>query len=240
MRDQLDDIQKHLDAGYGRAQHLNNVELPKRFYKETGVPRLMAASPSPLTAARRKSPGHKMPVVVPAAGIATAMANEWAAQGEHIDPAIMPTVRLINSALESGEAMIPAFRDEVIKFAGGDLMLYRAETPKDLVADQEAVWDQAWSPWRDISASASSPLSASSTSPSRRRPWHAWPISQGEGLLTLTAMVSITGLTGSGLLTIGLWNKLFTPDHVWLAAHVDEDFQIRLWGEDEEASERRA
>ncbi|MDB5472740.1 MAG: ATPase [Devosia sp.] len=31
MRDQLDDIQKHLNDGYGRAQHLNKVELPKRF-----------------------------------------------------------------------------------------------------------------------------------------------------------------------------------------------------------------
>jgi chaperone required for assembly of F1-ATPase len=63
---------------------------------------------------------------------------------------------------------------------------------------------------------------------------------EGQGLLSLTAMVSITGLTGSGLLAIGLLHGLFTPDEVWTAAHVDEDHQIRLWGQDEEASERRA
>ncbi|MNU04016.1 hypothetical protein D3C72_2482610 [compost metagenome] len=56
----------------------------------------------------------------------------------------------------------------------------------------------------------------------------------------MTALVSITGLTGSGLLAIGLWNKLFSPDQVWKAAHVDEDYQIAQWGEDEEAAERRA
>lgn len=241
MRDQLDDIQKHLDAGYGRAQHLNKVELPKRFYKETGVLPVDGGFAVTLDGRPTRTPGHKVPVVVPAASIATTMANEWAAQGEHIDPAIMPTVRLINSALESGEPMIPAFRDEVIKFASGDLMLYRAETPQDLVADQEAVWDQAlvtlarhfgvsFQPTIGIihQAQPASTLARLAAS------------LEGEGLLTLTAMVSITGLTGSGLLTIGLWNKLFTPDHVWVAAHVDEDFQIRQWGEDEEAAERRA
>ena len=62
----------------------------------------------------------------------------------------------------------------------------------------------------------------------------------GESLLVLTTLVSITGLTGSGILSIGLWHKLFTPDQVWAAAHVDEDFQISQWGQDEEAAERRA
>ena len=56
----------------------------------------------------------------------------------------------------------------------------------------------------------------------------------------MTALVSITGLTGSGLLAIGLLHKLFTPDQVWAAAHVDEDHQIKFWGQDEEAAERRA
>ena len=38
---------------------------------------------------------------------------------------------------------------------------------------------------------------------------------------------------------MGLWHKLFSPDQVWQAAHVDEDYQISQWGEDEEAAERR-
>jgi len=46
-------------------------------------------------------------------------------------------------------------------------------------------------------------------------------------------------LTGSGLLTVGLRHGLFTPDEVWTAAHVDEDFNMRLWGETPEALGRR-
>jgi chaperone required for assembly of F1-ATPase len=57
--------------------------------------------------------------------------------------------------------------------------------------------------------------------------------------LPVTAMVSMTGLTGSGLLTMALREKLIDPDAAWTAAHVDEDYQISLWGEDYEASEKR-
>jgi chaperone required for assembly of F1-ATPase len=63
---------------------------------------------------------------------------------------------------------------------------------------------------------------------------------EGENLFVLTALVSITGITGSGLLAIALWHRLLSPEQVWVAAHVDEDYQISQWGEDEEAAERRA
>ena len=134
MRDQLEEAHQHRDDGYGRAQHLNKVELPKRFYKDVAAGPVDGGFVVTLDGRAVRTPGRKLTVIVPAAPIATAMAAEWAAQGEFINPATMPTVRLINSAIESGEAMIPAFREEVVKFASSDLMLYRAESPQDLVS----------------------------------------------------------------------------------------------------------
>lgn len=240
MRDQLDDIQKHLNDGYGRAQHLNKVELPKRFYKDVGVAPVHAGFVVTLDGRQVRTPGHKLPAIVPAAAIATAMAEQWAAQGEFINPATMPMVRLINSAIESGEDSIPAFRDEIIKFAAGDLLLYRAESPQELVSEQELAWDKAlvsiarhfgvrFQPTVGILHQAQPQATLDRLAESL----------VSDNLFTLTALVSITGLTGSGLLAIGLWNKLFSPDQVWAAAHVDEDFQISQWGEDEEAIDRR-
>jgi chaperone required for assembly of F1-ATPase len=169
------------------------------------------------------------------------MAEEWAAQGERIDATTMPTVRLINSAIESGEELVPALRAEIIKFAGGDLMLYRAEAPRELVAEQEAVWDNAL-----VSLARHFGVRFQPTVGIVHQEQPAATLSrlaeelESENLLVLTALVSITGLTGSGLLALGLWHKLFTPDHVWTAAHLDEDFQIGQWGQDEEAAYRRA
>jgi chaperone required for assembly of F1-ATPase len=51
----------------------------------------------------------------------------------------------------------------------------------------------------------------------------------------LTALLSITTITGSGLLAIALWHQQLTPDEVWEAAHVDEHHNMRLWGADVEA-----
>src|SRR5690606_18565870 len=145
-------------------------------------------------------------------------------------------VRLVNSAVESGEEMIPAFRDEVIKFAGSDLLLYRAESPRELVSEQELIWDNALTTLARHFGNSFQPTMGiiHQTQPKATLDRLAKSL-EAENLLTMTALVSITGLTGSGLLAIGLWNKLFSPDQVWKAAHVDEDYQISQWGEDAEA-----
>ncbi|GLQ09360.1 ATPase [Devosia yakushimensis] len=241
MRDQLEDAHKHIDDGYGRAQHANKVELPKRFYKDVGVAPVDGGFVVTLDGRQVRTPGRKIPIVVPAAAIATAMAEEWAAQGEFIDATTMPMVRLINSAVESGDDAIPAFRAEIIKFAAGDLMLYRADAPQELVSEQELVWDHAL-----VRLARHFGVSFQPTIGVMHQPQPQATLDRlaetldGENLLVLTALVNVTGLTGSGLLAIGFWNRLFTPDEVWRAAHVDEDYQIAQWGEDEEAAERRA
>ena len=241
MRDQLEDIQQHLNDGYGRAQHLNKVELPKRFYKDVGVAMVDGGFTVTLDSRGVKTPGHKKPVIVPVASLATAMAAEWDAQGEFIDATTMPMVRLVNSAVESGEEMIPAFRDEVLKFAAGDLLLYRAETPQELVALQEQEWDTALVALaRHFGVSFQPTMGIIHQEQPRATLDRLAEALADEGLLTLTALVSITGITGSGLLAIALLHRLTAPDAVWQAAHVDEDYQIALWGEDEEANIRRA
>ncbi len=241
MRDQLEEAHQHRDDGYGRAQHLNRVELPKRFYKDVAAGPVDGGFVVTLDGRPVRTPGKKLAVVVPAAPIATAMAAEWAAQGEFIDPSTMPMVRLINSAIESGEEMIPAFREEVVKFASSDLVLYRAESPQELVSEQELAWDSALTTLAGHFGVTFQPTMGimHQSQPKATLDRLAEALAE-ENLFVLTALVSITGLTGSGLLAMGLWHKLFSPDRVWKAAHVDEDYQIGQWGEDEEAAQRRA
>ncbi|MCZ4345339.1 ATP12 family protein [Devosia neptuniae] len=241
MRDQLEDIQKHLDDGYGRAQYLNKVELPKRFYKEVAAGPVDGGFTVTLDGRQVRTPGRKIPVIVPAAPIATAMASEWAAQGEFINPGTMPTVRLINSGVESGEDSVPAFRDEIVKFAGGDLLLYRAESPQGLVNAQEQHWDDALVRLaRHFGVSFQPTFGILHQAQPQTTLDRLAEVLANEHLISLTAMVSMTGLTGSGLLTLGYWHKLIDADAVWAAAHVDEDYQITQWGSDEEAADRRA
>ena len=240
MRDFIEDAHKHRDDGYGRAQkHARADELPKRFYNETGVAPAEGGFTVTLDGRPTRTPG-RVPVIVSAEALATAMAEEWAAQGERIDPETMPVVRLVNSAIESGVEKLPAFRDEVVKYAASDLMLYRAETPQELVAEEEAVWDAALVKLARHFGVAFQPTMGiiHQEQPEATLTRVAEAIAEEE-LLAMTALVSITSLTGSGLLAVGLRAGLFSADEVWAAAHVDEDYNMRLWGAMDEAVLRR-
>ncbi|HEV7276412.1 MAG TPA: ATP12 family protein [Devosiaceae bacterium] len=239
MRDFLEDADQHREDGYGRAQAHVRRQLPKRFYKSAAVEPVDGGFAVTLDGRPTKTPGGKK-IVVPAAPLATAMAAEWNGQGEEIDPLTMPLVRLVNSALEVGPERQQGLRDEVISYAGSDLLLYRADTPRELVAEQERLWDDAlvrlarhfgiaFQPTVGIVHQPQPDITLAKLSETL----------QEEGLLALAAMVVITGITGSGLLAIALRQRLLTADEVWAAAHVDEDHNIRLWGEVEEAAARR-
>jgi chaperone required for assembly of F1-ATPase len=241
MRDFLEDALNHRDDGYGRAQKHVKQELPKRFYKAVGVAPQEGGFTVVLDGRPTKTPGNRTPAVVPVAELAAVMAAEWSAQGERIDAETMPVVRLINSALESGAATAPAFREEVVKYAASDMLLYRAESPRELVAEQERLWDDALvRVARQFGVSFQPTIGILHQAQPEATMKRLREALEDEDLISLTALVSITNLTGSGILAIALHHKLIAPGDVWMMAHVDEDYQARLWGVDEEAALRRA
>ena len=236
MRDFIEDAHKHRDDGYGRAQaHARADELPKRFYKEVAVKPVENGFAVTLDGRATRTPG-RVPVVVPNEALARLIAAEWDAQGERIDAETMPIVRLVNSAIEGGDDKVGLLRDEVIKYAGNDLLLYRADSPQELVEAEEAAWDDALVRLaRHFGVSFQPTIGILHQDQPPTTLIKLADAVAGEQLLPITALVSITSLTGSGLLAIGLRHGLFTPDETWTAAHVDEDYNTRLWGELEEA-----
>ena len=56
----------------------------------------------------------------------------------------------------------------------------------------------------------------------------------------IAALHSLTTLTGSALIALMVAHGALGVAEAWAAAHVDEDWQISQWGEDAEATARRA
>ena len=50
--------------------------------------------------------------------------------------------------------------------------------------------------------------------------------------LALAALHVMTTITGSVIIALALTRGHLTAEAAWAAAHVDEDFQARAWGED--------
>lgn len=239
MREFLEDALEHRDDGYGRAQKHLQRELPKRFYKSVSIEAADDGHRVTLDGRQTRTPTKK-PVAVPSRDLAEALRAEWDAQAECVDPDLMPHVRLINSAIEGGEGAREALLAEVIKFAGNDLLLYRADTPRELVALQEKIWDEILVKLARHFAIAFEPTIGilHKDQPADTLARLAAALRHAD-FITATALVSMTGLMGSGLLAIALRENLIDRDQAWTAAHLDEDYQIAQWGEDYEAAQRR-
>lgn len=239
MRDFLEDALEHRDDGYGRAQKHLQRDLPKRFYKDVAVAEAGNGYTVTLDGRQVKTPTRKA-VEVRARALADAMRAEWDGQGTHVDPDLMPHVKLVNSAVEGGEEARGALIDEVLKYAGNDLLLYRADSPRELVALQEQVWDDVLVKLaRHFSVSFRPTVGIVHEEQPRETLEKLRTSLDTIDFMSVTALVSMTGITGSGLLGVALREGLIDPDTAWRAAHVDEDYQIANWGEDYEASKRR-
>jgi chaperone required for assembly of F1-ATPase len=212
--------------------------LARRFYKDASV--ADAAPFQILLDGRPVKTPKKRPLHLPSRPLAEAIAAEWRAQEALIDPARMPLTRFTNTAIDAVADALDAVAADIVAYAGSDLVCYRAEAPEQLVALQSRDWDPiiAWAEdalgarFKVVpgvihvaqSAAALEAVAAALT------PHEAF---------RLTGLHALATLTGSALLTLDLASGHLSADAAWTAAHVDEDYQISLWGEDSEAAARR-
>jgi len=240
MRDIFEDIFKNDPLDPMEAARRNmRPNLRKRFYKDAHVGEAGDAFPVLLDGKPVRTPARR-PLAAPTRALARAIADEWNAQEQVVDPAKMPLTRLANAVIDAVAEQAPAVADEIAKYLGSDLLFYRAEGPEGLIAAQAQHWDPiiAWA--RDdlrarfvlaqgvmhVTQPDSAIAAAREAIP--RDPW------------VLGALSSITSLTGSALLALALAADELSVDDAWNAAHVDEDWQMAQWGRDELALARRA
>ncbi len=216
------------------------ASLRKRFYgrahvgDDTGEGFALLLDGKPVRTPARRA------LVAPVRSLADAIAREWEAQKEVIDPARMPLTRLANVTIDGVTDAPGAVTDEIVKYLGSDLLCYRADVPPALVERQSALWNPVLDWARDnLNARfvqiegivfAAQP-EAAIASARAAIPHNVW---------RLGAVAAITTLTGSALLALALNAGAFDADAVWAAANVDEDWQMSQWGSDTQALERRA
>jgi chaperone required for assembly of F1-ATPase len=188
----------------------------------------------PLTPARK-------PLTVPPGRLADAIAGEWLAQREHIDPATMPATRLANSVIDGVSERPEEVRDSVFAYAGTDLVLYRAIEPEGLVERQRAAWDPivAWAEKRFGRLVLAGGMAHVAQPPDTLAAIGKEIEAIGDPF-RLAGLSLATTLTGSALLALALANGAVGVKEAWSAGHVDEDWNISQWGEDAEAKQRRA
>jgi chaperone required for assembly of F1-ATPase len=209
----------------------------RRFYKDVAVTEDLGIA---LDGRAVKTP-LKAPLRLPTRALAEAVAGEWAGQDAEIKPATMILTRLANTAIDRvapGRARIEA---EVLDYAGSDLVCYRADRPPDLVQRHVRHWDPVID-WARVALDAPFEVTVGvvhTPQPPAALAAHALALKDLSDF-HLAAYHSIMTLTGSALIAMMLARRATLPEAAWLAAHVDEDYQIEQWGPDTEAQARRA
>lgn len=227
------------DAGAARDRPASR----KRLYAQVGIGARCGGFVVLLDGRAAKTPGGTA-LVLPTLAAAEAVAQEWAQK--EVGPATMPLTRIANAAIDAVAKKMDAVADELVTYAKTDLVCYRAEGPASLVKAEGEVWDP-------ILAFAANRLGArficTEGTVFVRQPAEAIAAVRAKieemtrrgpaAPLALASLAAMTRLTGSVLIALALAEGDVGLGQAWQAAHVDEDFEMRLWGADAEAMARR-
>jgi chaperone required for assembly of F1-ATPase len=222
------------------AQRAMRPALPKRFYEHAGVGEEGGAFTVLLDGKPIRTPAKRL-FALPARALAEIAAREWSAQQSEIDPATMPMTRLANIAIDRIAETPVETAEEVCRYAATDLVLYRAGEPEGLVEEQTRHWD-AVVRWARETFGANFMLAEGVnfvTQPELALAAVRVEVQDYPPPFALAALASVTQLTGSALIALMLGANKLTPVVAWNAAHVDEDWNARTWGEDREAAAKR-
>lgn len=210
----------------------------KRFFKATGVDAAEGGFRVLLDGRPMKTPARNT-LILPVEALALAVAEEWDAQTDDVQPDLMPITRLATTAADRMPELRAAAIDEVVDYTETDLVCYRAATPPTLVREQQEAWQPAldWMAKRyDIAFDITDALV---------------PVSQPEATLTRVRsvieaiddwpLVGLHGATtslGSLVLALALWHGELDADAATEASLVDALFEIKQWGEERDAARR--
>ena len=110
----------------------------KRFYKQVSTDTSDAGWVIKLDSLTVRSPAGAL-LILPSSALAMAVADEWQAQCETIQPAKMPLFSLAVTVVDRVMSQHPAIISELVGYGGNDLLCYRGDD-EDLARRQHQQW----------------------------------------------------------------------------------------------------
>jgi chaperone required for assembly of F1-ATPase len=207
----------------------------KRFWKQVTLGAEQSGWSIALDGRPLKTPARET-LVVGSRLLGEAIAEEWRACGEEIDPRQMPMTGLANAALDHVASAPDVFRGDLSRYAEADLLCYRAEHPPKLTAAQAAEWDPLleWARHRfDIAFRTTSGIIHVPQPPATIARLAA-ALAPADPF-QLAALSPIVTIGGSLVTALALFEGAIDFDTAWSAVSLDDRWQIEQWGADDEA-----
>jgi len=210
----------------------------KRFYKKAAVVPCDGGFTVELDGRDVKTP-EKRPNISPTLALAEAICTEWNDQKDKVDLRRMLMAKLQNTALDRVATRQADLIDDLVTYAGSDLLCYRAETPEILAKRQADLW-QPLLDWllahHDVALTVTTgilPVEQAAVELAKLRHFL-----EGIDHFRLASFYNITTLCGSVSIALNVLGRNISGEQAWAAALLDENFQAEQWGVDDEAQIR--
>lgn len=209
----------------------------RRFWTSAGVVETAEGFVIELDARRVKTPNKSL-LCVPSKPMAEAIAAEWDAQDDVVNPLTMPFTRSANSALDKVHPQKTGVAEMLAEYGDSDLLCYRADGPEALIERQAAQWDPAldWAaarfgarlaPRTGVMHAAQDPEALARLAAEV----------QGLSDFELTGFHDLVSLSGSLVLAFAAAEDWKPIEDIWLLSRLDEIWQEEKWGVDEDAQQ---
>jgi chaperone required for assembly of F1-ATPase len=209
--------------------------LKKRFWADASVAEIDGGFEVLLDKRQLKTPA-KTPLIVPTRALAQMVADEWAAQGDQVDPQTMPMTRRANAALDKVTPQRAEVAAMLSQYGGSDLLCYRCEYPSALAERQAAAWDPLLD-WAAVKFAA--PLQVTSGIMHHAQASDALKNLSAEvtrlDIFPLTGFHDLVTHSGSLIIALAAIHGQAEIGQLWLHSQIDELWQVEQWGADDEA-----
>lgn len=209
----------------------------KRFWKEAKACETEDGFTVELDARRVKTPA-KATLLLPSAAMAEAIAAEWDAQVEGINPETMPFTRSANAAIDKVANQHAEVADMLADYGDSDLLCYRADAPQELVMRQNAHWNPALE-WANKELGVRLET-RTGLQHQRQEEAALFALRQSVHNLNnfqLAAFHDLVSMSGSLILGFAAAKDWRSADEIWRISRLDETWQEEQWGVDDEAAE---
>lgn len=182
-----------------------------------------------------------IPQTVRPMALAKALADEWEAQGDELDPTTLPLRDMVDYALDIVSSDSNGVIDTVLSYGDTDTLLYRADPDEPLHARQQEVWDPLVTAFEAEHGVTMTPISGvmhRDQDPQTMATLRA-TLNRFDPL-ALAGVEMMASLAASLIVALSATRTDTDPLELWAAASLEENWQADLWGRDDEAEKRRS
>ena len=211
----------------------------KRFYENVRVQSEGGDFAVTLDGKGVRTPGRHA-LEMPTEALAQAVAGEWRAQDDEIQPRDMPLTQLANTAIDRTRPLRTQVIEQIASYGETDLLCYRVADPPDYAEIQAANW-QPLLDWAKDTYGAR--LQVTTDVAPLKQPKTAllalYQAVASHDDFVLTGLHAATSASGSVIVGLALAKGHLDAEQSYSLSQLDELYQTEKWGEDAEARTRR-